>query len=65
VAGDVFTFKSSPRGTASGEVTVSGDDMSGQILWGCGNSRMSLHRVDSLSRTARRDTIAQAVLMRE
>ena len=51
VAGDVFTFKSSPRGTASGEVTVSGDDMSGQILWGCGNSRMSLHRVDSLSRT--------------
>jgi len=50
VAGDLFTFKS-PRATASGEVTVSGDDMRGQILWGCGNSQMSLHRVDSLSRT--------------
>src|SRR5262245_49802052 len=51
MAGDVFTFKSSPRGASSVELTVSGDDMSGQILWGCGNSRMSLRRVDSLSRT--------------
>jgi len=50
MAGDVFTFKS-PRGTGSGELTVSGDDMSGQVLWGCGNSRMSLHRVDSVLRT--------------
>ena len=50
MAGDVFTFKG-PRGGMSGELTVSGDDMSGQILWYCGNSRMSLHRVDSASRT--------------
>src|SRR5215467_8140918 len=51
MAGDVFTFKSSPRGASSAELTVSGDDMSGQILWWCGNNRMSLHRVDSASRT--------------
>jgi len=50
MAGDVFTFKNL-RGSSNGELTVSGDDMSGQILWGCGNSRMSLHRVDSVSRT--------------
>jgi len=50
MAGDVFTFKNQ-RGSSNGELTVSGDDMSGQILWGCGNSRMSLRRVDSLSRT--------------
>ena len=50
MAGDVFTFKNL-RGSSNGELTVSGDDMSGQILWGCGNSRMSLRRVDSLSRT--------------
>jgi len=51
MAGDVFTFKSSPRGASSAELTVNGDDMSGQILWWCGNNRMSLHRVDSVSRT--------------
>jgi len=50
MAGDVFTFKNL-RGSSNGELTVSGDDMSGQILWGCGNSRMLLRRVDSLSRT--------------
>jgi hypothetical protein len=50
MSGDVFTFKSA-RGGGTGELTVSGDDMSGQVLWGCGNSRLSLHRVDSVSRT--------------
>ena len=50
VAGDVFTFKML-RGTASGELTVSGDDMSGHISWIYGNRRVSLHRVDSLPRT--------------
>jgi len=50
VAGDVFTFKML-RGSASGELTVSGDDMSGQILWIYGNRRMSLRRVDASSRT--------------
>ncbi len=50
VAGDVFSF-SSERGTASGELTVGGDDMSGQILWVYGTSQISLHRVDSASRT--------------
>ena len=50
VAGDVITFNSS-RGTMKGELTVSGDDMSGQIYWIFGTSRISLHRVDSLPRT--------------
>src|SRR5215469_18304958 len=50
VAGDVFTFKML-RGSASGELTVSGDDMSGQILWIYGNRRASLRRVDASSRT--------------
>src|SRR5215471_11247843 len=30
MSGDVFTFKSSPRGASSAELTVSGDDMNGQ-----------------------------------
>jgi hypothetical protein len=50
VAGDVFTFKSL-RGSTSGELTISGDDMNGHILWGCGNTPVLLHRVDSASRT--------------
>jgi len=50
VAGDVFTFKTS-RNAGSGELTVSGDDMTGQFLWGCGPCPMSLHRGDSLPRT--------------
>jgi len=49
VAGDVFTFKSL-RGSTSGELTVSGDDMKGRILWGCGNTPVLLRRVDSASR---------------
>src|SRR5499425_2189505 len=50
MAGDVFTFKML-RGSASGELRVGGDDMSGQILWIYGNRRMSLRRVDASSRT--------------
>ena len=50
VAGDVFTFKSL-RGSTSGELTVSGDDMKGRILWGCGNTPVLLHRVESTPRT--------------
>ena len=50
VAGDVFTFKML-RGSANGELTVSGDDMSGQILWIYGNRRALLRRVDASSRT--------------
>jgi len=50
MAGDVFTFNTL-RGSASGELTISGDDMSGHILWIYGNRRASLHRVDSSSRS--------------
>jgi hypothetical protein len=50
MAGDVFTFNTM-RGSASGELTVTGDDMSGQVAWIYGSRRASLHRVDSLPRT--------------
>jgi len=50
MAGDVFTFRML-RESASGELTVSGDVMSGQIVWIYGNRRMSLRRVDASSRT--------------
>src|SRR5215510_3023488 len=50
VAADLFRF-AAPRGAGSGELTVSGDDMNGQFRWSCGAAPMSLHRVDSLSRT--------------
>ena len=50
MAGDVFAFNAL-RGSATGELTVSGDDMSGHISWIYGNRRVSLHRVDSLPRT--------------
>ena len=50
MAGDVFTFRML-RESASGELTVSGDVMSGQIVWIYGNRRMSLRRIDSSSRT--------------
>jgi len=50
MAGDVFTFNTL-RGSASGELTVTGDDMSGQVAWIYGSRRASLHRVDSLPRT--------------
>jgi len=50
MAGDVFTFNTL-RGSASGELTVTGDDMTGQVAWIYGSRRASLHRVDSLPRT--------------
>ena len=50
MAGDVFTFNTL-RGSASGELTVTGDDRSGQVAWIYGSRRASLHRVDSLPRT--------------
>jgi hypothetical protein len=43
VAGDVFTFRDQ-RGIYSGELTVGGDDMVGQILGQYGKRRASLHR---------------------
>src|SRR5215467_828280 len=43
VAGDVFTFRDQ-RGIYSGELTVGGDDMAGQILGQYGKRRASLHR---------------------
>ena len=43
VAGDVFTFRDQ-RGIYSGELTVGGDDMAGQILGQYGKRRASLRR---------------------
>jgi len=47
VAGDVFTFKTA-RGTVSGELTINGDEMTGQIIgWplgGQGTRMISLQR---------------------
>ena len=43
VAGDVFSFRDQ-RGVYSGELTVGGDDMMGQILGQWGKRPASLHR---------------------
>jgi len=43
VAGDVFSFRDQ-RGVYSGELTVGGDDMVGQILGQWGRRPASLHR---------------------
>ena len=43
LAGDVFTFRDQ-RGVYSGELTVGGDDMAGQIFGPGGKRRASLHR---------------------
>ena len=43
VAGDVFSFRDQ-RGVYSGELTVGGDDMVGQILGQYGKRPASLHR---------------------
>src|SRR5262249_21638767 len=43
VTGDVFTFRDQ-RGIYSGELTVGGDNMDGQILGPFGNRRASLRR---------------------
>jgi hypothetical protein len=46
VAGDVFRFKDQ-RGTWEGELTISGEEMAGQVRAGTGPSgQMTLRRVD-------------------
>ena len=49
VAGDVFRFKLT-NSSLEGELTVSGDEMTGQVSW-VGGSQISLRRVDPSSRT--------------
>ena len=55
VAGDVFRFKDT-RGNVVGELTVSGDEMTGTMskadIGGAGVRQVSLRRVDSSSRPA-------------
>jgi len=49
MAGDVFRFRNS-RGTLEGEVTVSGDEMSGRVSFTTGGVQpISLRRVDPSS----------------
>jgi hypothetical protein len=49
VAGDVFRFKET-RGSVEGEMTVSGDEMTGQMSWLTGGSRqIFLRRIDPSS----------------
>ena len=48
VAGDVFSFKDS-RGVYSGELTVSGDDMTGQIFGPYGKRKASFRRESAAS----------------
>ena len=50
VAGDVFRFKLRP-GSVEGELTVSGDEMTGEVWMGTFR-RLSLRRVDPSSRPA-------------
>ena len=49
VAGDVFTFKES-NGPLEGELTVSGDEMTGRVSTTFGSRPISLRRVQSPSR---------------
>ena len=49
LAGDVFRFRQQ-QGNAEGELTVSGDEMTGQVLIGVGPRALSLRRVDPSSR---------------
>ena len=56
VTGDVFRFKSrisGPPRTSEGELTVAGDEMSGQVWLGVGLRPLSLQRVDPSSRPPR------------
>jgi hypothetical protein len=46
VAGDVFTFRQT-NGSVTGEMRVSGDEMTGQLLGGLGTSPVTLRRADS------------------
>ncbi len=50
VAGDVFRFRNA-RGSAEGELTVSGDEMNGRVSL-LGSQPLSLRRVDPSSRPA-------------
>ena len=49
VAGDVFRFKqtSGPSIAVNGEMTVSGDEMTGNVRWAAGRRDLVLRRVDS------------------
>ena len=49
VAGDVFRFKqtSGPGIAVDGEMTVSGDEMTGNVRWAAGRRDLALRRVDS------------------
>ena len=49
LAGDVFTFRQT-NGVVVGELTVSGDEMSGDITNGCGHGLVTLRRIDSSPR---------------
>ena len=46
VGGDVFTFRQ-PKGTLTGELTVSGDEMHGYVTIAGGKSRIVLQRISS------------------
>ena len=48
VAGDVFTFRQT-SGLVSGQMTVSGDEMSGGGSGGCGQFHLTLRRVNAAS----------------
>lgn len=48
VAGDVFQFKAE-RGPIGGELTISGDEMSGAVAGPAGRRQVSLRRVDKSS----------------
>lgn len=50
VAGDVFSFKQT-NGPFTGEMTVSGDEMSGGGSGGCGRFQVTLRRVSTPSST--------------
>jgi hypothetical protein len=50
VAGDVFSFRQS-NGPLTGEMTVSGDEMSGGGSGGCGQFQITLRRVNAASGT--------------
>jgi hypothetical protein len=52
VTGDVFRFRQRD-GNMEGELTVSGDEMTGQVLIGVGPRALSLRRVDPSSRPPR------------
>jgi hypothetical protein len=49
LAGDVFTFRQT-NGAVIGELTVSGDEMTGDVTNGCGHGIVTLRRVDSSPR---------------